>query len=187
MDNIIEEYPKRPVRYQYIDGIYEICCGLLLLGMVLLSHLWLAMLTVIIVCGQIVIKKKVIYPRTGYVRLRGVGIKPWIWGIISAAIALVAVFAFRRFSYSLTVLLASAGWAFIYAYMGRLARMDNIWRWLAVLAMILGPTGISLLPLDRQKIDALGIGFIALIFLTSGSIVFLLYLRRTRSPEQVVE
>lgn len=187
MADTVEGYAKRPVGYMYVDGIYEMFMGIVFLGTVLLDPVWSIVLAVIAYGSTCFLKKRITYPRTGYVKLQSQTTKAWMGGIAGAAAAVGAFFAFRGASRTLMVLLIAAIWAFLYAYISRLAKLDCAWRRVVTLAMVAGPVFISLLPLTRPAADRMGIGFVALLFLVSGAITFVLYLHRSHPPEQVAE
>jgi hypothetical protein len=208
MMNKIDDYVQRPVRYRNIDGLWEMGLGLLTSGISLLDYLrmsaptnsvwhWrgasalgIAVLGFVVFYGVRILKKRITYPRTGFVKYRGLAGKPWITGAIAGAIAIATAIFFwflsRRFHFTLsvTVALASGGWGFLYALA---TKPDAVWRWIVFSVILVGPVAISTLPLDRLWLDTLPIGFLGLTFLVSGGITLYLYLRRTRPPEQEAE
>jgi hypothetical protein len=135
--------------------------------------------------GSGILKKRITYPRTGFVKYRGLAGKPWLASLLACAIAIpVTIFSyllFRHSSASVIVAVAAAGFGFLYV-LG--SRLDAAWRWVVLVVMVVGPVAISTLALDREWQHALSIGFLGLTYFLSGVIAFCLYLRRTRPPEQ---
>jgi prepilin signal peptidase PulO-like enzyme (type II secretory pathway) len=108
--------------------------------------------------------------------------KPWIAGAIAGALGFaLSIFALARSSFSLTVAVASAMFGLLYA-LG--TRLDAGWRWIVLLMIVVGLVAISALPLDREWLGALSIGFLGLILFVDGGITLYLYLHRTRPQEQ---
>jgi len=203
MFDTVDDYVHRPMRYRNIDGIWEMGCGFQWLGFAVLEMLrarapensvwhWrgtLALsflaLTAAIFYSVRVLRKRITYPRTGFVKYRDLAPKPWIMGAIGLVIGIaVYTFVFRRFSFSLTVGVASAMFGLLYV-LG--TRLDEWWRWVVLVVLVGGPVAISTLPLDRQWLDALSVGFMGLTLFVDGGITLYLYLRRTRPPKQEAE
>ncbi len=208
MSDKLDDYARRPVRYKYIDGIWEIGIGFMWLTMPLLEKSlksaprdsvwhWRGMLGLsaalvgfVVLCGVRVLKKRITYPRTGFVKYRGLAGKPWVTGAIAGAIAIpVAIsfaFLWRHFRFSETVVVAvvSAMWGLLYAFA---TRLDRAYRWVVLGVMVAGPVAISTLPLDHEWLGALHNGFMGLTLFVSGVITLYLYLRRTRPAEQEAE
>jgi len=183
MADEIDGYVKRPVGYMYVDGIYEMFMGVVFLGYSFLDPVWVMLLTVIAYGSTHILKKRITYPRTGYVRLRSYRKKAWIAGIAGFVVAFGVWFAFRGAAYSILVLGTAVIWAFLYSYITILAHLENAWwRWMVTLAMIVGPVFASLHSEDR-----LGMGAVGFLFLISGAITFALYMRRTHPPQEVAE
>jgi hypothetical protein len=189
MADEIDGYVKRPVGYMYVDGIYEMFIGVLFLGWALLDPVWIILLAVIAYCSTHVLKKRITYPRTGYVRLQSSGKKAWMGAIAGFAVAFGLVLFLRSAAETPMVLVTSAIWAFLYAYITRLARLEFAWRWIVTLAMIVGPVCVSLLPSESLPAGRLrlGNGLVGLLFLVSGAVTFALYMRRTHPPQEVTE
>jgi hypothetical protein len=191
------------MRYKNIDGIWEMGIGFLCVMMVLLekslrsaprNSIWhwrgtlalcIALLGFVVLCGKRVLKKRITYPRTGYVKYRGLAGKPWLAGLIAASTAMPAALLFylllRHTRYSVTAAVLSVILGLLYA-LG--TRLDEAWRWVVLAVIILGPVAISMLPLDRGSLQGLPTAFIGLTYFVSGVITLTLYLRRTRSAEQ---
>jgi hypothetical protein len=201
----LDDYARRPVRYKYIDGIWEMGAGFLLLGFAALGRLqasapqkplhWrvtaavsVAALGLLVFYGERLLKKRITYPRTGFVKYRGLAGKPWIAGVIAGALAIPAtifsVILWRHLTYSVMVAVESAMLALLYALATRLAEP---WRWVVLAVMIGGPVGISTLPLDHQWLGALHLGLLGLTLFVSGTIALYLYLHRTRPAEEAAE
>lgn len=203
----VDDYARRPMRYQNIDGIWEMGIGFQWLGMMLLLQLWEGrwrslpgnsvwlwrggfvlsnvVLLLVVVYGQKALKKRITYPRTGFVKYRSSRAKSWIAGVIGGVVGVsAAIFLLRHFTFSGTVAVGSAMWGLFYAFA---TRLDEAYRWVVLVVMVAGPVAISTLPLHRQWLDMLPMEFLGLTLFVSGGITLCLYLRRTRPPEQEAE
>ena len=118
MANQIDEYAKRPIRYQNIDGLNELGIGILWMTLPLLEFFnktaasgsfWhrrttffvcVAAFTVALLYGHKALKKRLTYPRTGYVKYRQTRTRVFaslfVAGAVAVAVALATVFALRR-------------------------------------------------------------------------------------------
>jgi len=81
-------------------------------------------LTVIAYGSTHILKKRITYPRTGYVRLRSYRKKAWIAGIAGFVVAFGVWFAFRGAAYSILVLGTAVIWAFLYSLYNLLAHLE---------------------------------------------------------------
>jgi hypothetical protein len=206
MANQIDDYVKRPVRYQNIDGLGELSAGILLMLLPLLAFLqetaapgsiWhynatflvcIATLGFIVLYGPKVLKKRITYPRTGYVKYRSTRTRGWIGGLAGAAATIATVLVLRRLApHSFEVLgmaILSAMWGLFYAFG---TRMDEGWRWVMLLALIVVPPVVKTLPMGRLWSGKLPFVLQGLIFFLSGVITLALYLRWNPVPEQGAE
>jgi hypothetical protein len=209
MTNQIDDYAKRPIRYRNIDGLSELAIGLLWVLAPLLEiftktapsgSLWhgktpllvcFAALACVVVFGPKALKKRLTYPRTGYVKYRRTRSRVWrlAGGVLAAAVvALAAAFLLRRYaspsSKVMLIALTSAGWGGIYA---GITRLDAAWRWVALGVLVVAPPAVTALPLHPVWRDGLPIIALGLVFLVSGAISLALYLRRNPVPEQAAE
>jgi hypothetical protein len=194
------------MRYQNIDGTWEIGVGFLFLTMTFLEKslrgappntVWhwrgtvllsLALLGFVVLGGVRALKERFTYRRTGLVKYRGLAGKPWLIVLISAAIgvplALLSNLLMRHSKLPIPVAVGSAMWGLFYAFA---TRLEEAWRWVVLVIMVGGPVAISTLPLDREWLETLSAGFLGLTLLVSGGIAFYLYLRRTPPPEREAE
>jgi hypothetical protein len=85
---------------------------------------------------------------------------------------------------TVAVVVASAAWGLMYAL---ITRMDAAWRWFFLVAMIVGPPAVAMLPLGQLWSGYLPFVLQGLIFIVSGVIALTLYLRRNPVPEQGAE
>jgi hypothetical protein len=197
----IEEYLKRPARYNMIDGTNEIGIGLIMSGMVLFNWLhaispedsvwhWnffpvlcLWMLCVALLGAGAVFKRRVTYRRTGFVRYRAsAGLKGIIEGMVGGAIGVAAVYALSmRHTEHAMALLGGLGMAALYAYA---TNLDRPWRWPVLVLIALGPRAVYVLPLNGRAQDNVGTSLIGLCWLLSGAITLCTYLRNTELPQQ---
>jgi hypothetical protein len=194
------------MRYKNIDGIWEIGIGFMGLTMPLLENslksaprnsVWhwhgtlglsVALLGFVVLCGVRVLKKRITYPRTGFVKYRGLAGKPWVVSAIAGAIAIpvtiYSVFLWRHLPFSVMVAVESSMWGLLYAFA---TKLDRAYRWIALVVMVAGPVAISTLPLDHEWLGGLHVGFLGLTLFVSGVITLYLYLRRTQPAEQEAE
>jgi hypothetical protein len=198
MSQLVDDYLKRPARYQFVDGVYEMAIGLMLMALVPLNRLdksvsyklisltWILFIYGAISYGVYALKKRITYPRTGYVRYKRSCANRWIAGLAGFAVAVGVGILFRRFRHAAIVFpfpeSMAVFWALLYALM---TRIDQGWRWIAILAMIGGPVLVSTSPLEPRWVNALSTGFLGLVVFASGVATFILYLHRTRPPEEV--
>lgn len=204
MHNQPDEYVWRPMRYQNIDGIWEIGIGFMWLAFPLLegslrntprNSLWhwhwrgaflsIALVGFVVMFGVRALKNRITYPRTGFVKYRGLAGKAWLTGLIACAIsvsvAILVAHLWHHLRFSAWVALYSAGWGLLYAL---LTRMEGGWRWVLLAAMVVGPVAISTLPLDGYWLEDLPVAWIGLTYFVSGVIALCLYLRRTQPAEE---
>jgi hypothetical protein len=138
--------------------------------------------------GQKSLRKRITYPRTGYVKYREVGTRVWRGWLTAGGIAVACVYIFRHtkphFFEIAAVALASAAWGLIYALV---TRLEAPWRWIVLAALIVAPQVVATLPLGQLWSDKLPFMLQGLILFVSGAITLALYLRRNPVPEQVGE
>jgi hypothetical protein len=148
----------------------------------------MALLGFVVLFGVRALKKRITYPRTGFVKYRGLAGKPWLLVLITGAIAMPMGILFnlllRHSRYSVNAALISVMWGLLYAFA---TKLDEAWRWVVLAVIVSGPVVISELPLDPLWLDMLPFGFLGLIFLVSGGIALCLYLRRSQPPKKEAE
>jgi len=205
----------RPERYANIDGTGEMIFGLMLLGFALAGYLeaslpgsaskWARVaviyLGLILVLGlgywvRRGIKKRITWPRTGYVAYPRGGKSWWL--------PRVRIFATLVFGLSLAFAVGIARWRHLIS-MGN-ARVDgltvfsvvmygcwvsrmgkeNWWKWLVWFFMILGVVTIALMvPGDFNNWDRPPVLLMGLLWLGSGTVTLYSYIRHTKpsNPE----
>jgi hypothetical protein len=214
MTTQIDDYAKRPIRYQNIDGLGELGIGVLWTGFALLLSLLrttpsssfryayvtvlvclLALSFALFYCRS-ALKRRLTYPRTGYVKYRNTRIAGWkIAAGMLAGFALwfafdVVMRHFAAHSYQTGLIVwTSAGMTLLYIFV---TRMDAAWRWVVLAALIAAPAVVATLPLRHSRLDTFSLWldiFIveSLIFIVSGVIALTFYLRRNPVPEQGAE
>jgi hypothetical protein len=208
MANQIDDYVKRPIRYLHIDGLGELVFGVMWTGFILLGSLlkaapsgsfWqvyaaflvcLAALTFGLLYGYKALKKRITYPRTGYVKYRRAGkrvrrIAGMLTGLATGFATNFVLRPFASQSYETALMVwTSVGWGLLYIFV---TRMDEAWRWVVLVALIVAPPVVATLPLGRLWLHTLPFVLQGLIFFVSGAIALALYLRRNPVPEQVAE
>jgi hypothetical protein len=210
MSNSIDDYVKRPIRYQNIDGLDELFLGFLWIALQLLDffHLTAAsgsvwrsnatfflcvgVLAAVCLYGHKSLKSNITFPRTGYVKYRRSATGVWLRGSIAAAVAvgvaLATVFVLQRLGPDSSEIgkmaLTSGGWALFYIY---ITRMDAAWRWVVLLAMLVVPPLAAAFPIGRLLSGNLPFVLQGLIFFVSGLIGLTFYLHRNPLPEHGAE
>lgn len=205
MNAVIDEAPRRAIRYWYNDGLAEIGVGLLFL----LVAAWFAVeglapagslppsfsalgLPVIVVGGMIafgllvrVIKQRLTYPRTGYVAYpRTPPLRRWLAGVIGGAISFLLVLFLAARPDWMTALPALQGTA-IAAILLLLSLRSGVLR-LAVEGLLALGAGliVSVVGTGTSIGAALVFGTTGVASLISGVFVLAHYLRTTTRPAE---
>jgi hypothetical protein len=206
----------RPRLYYNVDGLGELGGSVMCLGFALV--LWLRIhssadsvwhqISIVVFLGLIflirpgiqAVKKRITYPRTGFVEYR----KQWHTSAISAAssaaVAVGLAFVFRR-HWDISALASMTGLAFAASYSYHFARAVR-WKWVFAGVIAAASFVIALLPADvlgalgggspaaRPDLARLG-GTMLLsllvwgtMLLISGGLSLWLYLRHTQAPVQ---
>jgi hypothetical protein len=220
----VESLMKRPKAYYNIDGTGELGMGFMCLAFAQLIWLqlntpkdsiwnqmyvlfiWVGLMVAIIHFGTRAIKNHITYPRTGFVAYRK---QSRIWtAIVAFVIGALASVGFVLATHSLRHIVMpifflglffAAGYAFGVARSGGVNALFR-WKWVVVLAQVLGSLTIAVLPGDLTAALAYGpsvpAGFSAssagafllwlmlygTLLLISGAISLWLYLRHTQAP-----
>ena len=186
---IIRDYADRPRRYLNAGGLLELYWGLWMLGASLLvvvgrsaPRAWHGAFVIGLVAwpalvgiGMRVVRRSVIYPRTGSVQYLRPPLKPREY---LAAVAAIAGFSFLFAWYGRLFLLAAVITIFLTAMYAALSRLDRIWKWAILLAMAASP----LIP--RWAAPMAWIGLLGLLWTTSGAVTFWQYLRGSRALKE---
>ena len=206
----VQSYLEQPKRYYNIDGLGEISIGVMMLGFALISwlqastpkvSLWnrqssffvcAALMLIVIDHGAKAGKKRITYPRTGFVEYRRdakARMAPMVLGAVTAA-----AFGFLM-KYGRVNPAAVAGMIVVQ------------WKWLTVAVLAVGSGAIASLPTgllasiardavagpkSRFTPDMVGSWLIEALFIgatigVSGGITLLRYLRETQAPEGAAE
>ena len=205
MANQIDDFVKRPMRYQNVDGLNELGAGVIWTGLVLLlllrdiapsGSIWhtraafaiggVVLLIVVRYCQRI-LKKRITYPRTGYVKYRQSRARAnaiaCAVGVAAASAVWLIVVGFDHHPFEAAqIASASVGWGATYVI---LTRIDAAWRWAFLGALTAVPPIVATLSLSHLWLDI----FLSdgLILTTSGVIALTFYLRENPVPEQVAE
>jgi hypothetical protein len=220
----VESLLKRPKAYYNIDGAGELGMGFMCLGYALIIWLqmhtpkdsiwnqmymlfiWVGLMVAIIHFGTKAIKNHITYPRTGFVAYRA---QNRIWtAIIASVVSALSVAGLVLAAHShrhivmpvfFIGLFFAAGYAFGIARSGGVNALFR-WKWVVVLAQVIGSLLIALLPEDLTAalsggsslpawFSASSAGAFLLwlmlygtLLLISGAISFWLYLRHTQAP-----
>jgi hypothetical protein len=221
----VDSLLKRPKAYNNIDGTGELGMGFMCLAFAPLIWLqlhtpkdsiwnqqyvlfiWVGLMVTMIYLGIMAIKNYITYPRTGFVAYRT---QNRIWRMIVAFVVsalsdvglALAVHSHRHIVMPVFFLglFFAAGYAFGIARSGGVNALSR-WKWVVVLAQVLGVLLIALLPEDLTAalsgsslpagISASSAGAFQLwlmlygtLLLISGAISFWLYLRHTQAPSE---
>ena len=230
MDDL-DKLLNRPLDYYNVDGVAELSQGLMFLSaflliwllshgpQILLHQVWA--FTFALVISQLImqpvidfgskaIKKHITYPRTGFVeyRTRLMTKRGWEFLAIAfgaASFLFVGMIAVARHDLSVFSLVPMFGFVFAVRYL-RFARTAH-WKWMVLLAMIAGASGVGALPLQLldslagrlglqsaiqskagaalyRAIGAIWLEFamVGALFMLSGAVTFWFYLRHTQAP-----
>jgi hypothetical protein len=207
----LESLLNRPKAYYNIDGVGELAIGFMCLAGSLLAWLqanapkgsvWHGMPALIIYFGSMclilhygpkAIKKRITYPRTGFVEYpkRDTLWRPMTLGaVVSAALSAGSIVGLRR-HWNMTTPVSLIGLLFAASYAYGIARTVR-WKWAAAWVVALGSIVIAALPADvvgalaghSSVRGAFLLTFIlyGTVLLVSGGISFWLYLRHTEAP-----
>ena len=208
---------NRPKAYYNIDGVGELGTGFMCLGYALLQWMqlhsprqavWNQMYTLFIYVGVMAalihygskaVKRRITYPRTGFVayRTRDTVWRPMIVGCAASVLASTGLVVALRSHWDVTPA-CFIGLLFAGIYAFGIARTVR-WKWAVVWTMAFGSLVIGLLPPDRLGVLAGRYGVAASVpaplvaylltmtlfgalLLISGGISFCLYLRHTQAP-----
>jgi hypothetical protein len=212
---------NRPKSYYNVDGVGELGIGFMCLSFAFLSwmqlrapehSLWnkpytfvafILAMNAVIKYGSEAIKKRITYPRTGFVeyRKRDAVWIPLIAGAVAAAAIAMLVAVARRAHWQLVAPASLIGLLFAASYAYSVARTVH-WKWVVAIAMAIASVWIAVLPPERIAAviahswtarlfppKAIGAFLINLtlygaLLLLSGGISFALYLRHTQAPGQ---
>jgi hypothetical protein len=230
MNNELQDYMGRPKRYENIDGTGEIYMGLMILGFGLLNYLqtvlpkdslwstngfagllfmYLILIPVLALgyWGGKAIKKRITWPRTGYVAYGVAGAdakaKKAFWSVMLAVAIIAAVIAAgmaglvaleRRHLGAMTGL-AGVGyvvylafWVPLYAFWVWRMGGGHPWKWLVLLFMALGLLVIGLIgPGNIIEVARPVMLFVGLVWVMSGGATLYSYLRHTKPPAPQAE
>jgi hypothetical protein len=201
----VEEYIKRPLRYNQIDGLGEVFVGISFLVWPLFDYIrtlapedsawhWrytsaifaLALLA-FVVAGSAVLRRRITYRRTGYVKYRSLRLKTALISVASMCVAMVVALLLARWHVLLhghgIELLGGLAMAALYGFA---TKLDHLWRWIIAAVLAFGPFTVDLMLLQTRGRDDLSAGVIGVCWLVSGAITFCLYLRHTQ-PTQDAE
>lgn len=215
MKDELQNYMGRPKRYDNIDGTGEMCMGLGMLGFTLLGYLYavlpensmwrhgmagMLLMPAVLVpvlgsCywGAKAIKRRITWPRTGYMALGGGGtsrrramaalaaLATVIGGIIALGVACLKRLDGRHDWIGLAWMGNGAIYAALYAFWIYRMEKDRPWKWLVLLFMVLGLLAIVLVaPGDIVGWRWLMLLFIGLTWLGSGGASLYWYIRHTQ-------
>lgn len=202
----IQDYLGRPARYCNIDGVMEISAGLGWLGlgmwvwipsiaprasiwqsMWILLPLFLAWMW-LVNSGSQAFKRRVTYPRTGFVSYpagnrKAPGAQVFLLAAVAGATASALVYLMARKGLQ-PILLVGGPLTVCY---GVMARPLFAWKWAILTLMAAGTLGLIFLPGGFHQQMAIGMAFYSGMYMVSGLITLTLYLRRSKPAGQVAE
>lgn len=211
----LRDYLKRPRLYDNIDGTAEMSMGLMVLAFYLMycleqmnyldhvlsatwpqAHVFKGMLLLVLVALPMVlagrwvtklIKKRITYPRTGYVVQRKAGkstvVVLVVAALVSAGFAALSAFSYRRHDPAAMSLIWAAAMAGSYgAFVFRLSR-EHLWK--LIIAALMS-AGLLLLAImqggSRAEFMGPAMLLVALTWLASGALTLAVYVKRTHLP-----
>ena len=205
----IRDYVKRPKLYENIDGTGELFFGIMYLGFWVGSYLEALMpaesfwgkghpghFVIMIPLGLVLgagywatrtIKRRITFPRTGYVAQRAGGLGARVlMGLkaagISAAICLVFAILARGHDIGaerIAIVVCIVG---PYAAIAILASRGHRWKWALAVGLALAVTGLASTTRPGSPFLHPAILITGLVWLASGGITLLLYIRSTKAP-----
>lgn len=201
------DYSKRLIRYNATDGIDEMFVGFLFLLLPSLTHIanvapegsvwrWKpslliadALLLVFLFLARKLLKERITYQRTGYVKFRYSKLRGVIGSVIGFVVAggiLIYVSRVSPAEHRDLVLLGlgSALWAGFYLYfLVFRAGLHRIYRYAVAILLAVGPIAVYTIFSHVRDISTLSSTVPGGCFLLSGIITFWLYLHNTK-PRQ---
>jgi hypothetical protein len=201
----IQEYLCRPARYANVDGVTEMTAGLTWFGFAMVAwvpslvskrsvwpvvvswvllYVWFAVLHF----GSKAFKKRVTYPRTGFVsyppaqRRRTRTVAFFVAMAVSAALGFLAVR--KHLQLLQPALLIGPCMTLSYYW---LARPILPWKWAILALMAAGAVGLVFLPGGSRTQASVGLVFYGAMYVVAGLITLALYLRHSQPAEQVAE
>jgi hypothetical protein len=212
-DSQIKDYTRRPNRYENIDGTVEILFGASALGFWLAgeiaphlpaTHFWKHNLIGVMIpiygslalCWAVaglvnrLIKRRITFPRTGYVAQPKCANKPraayffCAVGLASALIGILVYQAQRHHAFGAMRIAGIAMFAGTYALTVRTQSREHRWKLLVAIGMALGLIALQyVMPAARnEEFLHLGMLMVALTYFASGVATLVLYIRRTHPP-----
>jgi hypothetical protein len=158
-------------------------------------------MSAVIKYGSEAIKKRITYPRTGFVEYRkrdAVWIPLIVGAVVALAVAVLLAIA-RRAHWQLVAPASLSGILFAASYAYGVARTVH-WKWIVAIAMTIASVWMALLPPERiatviahswtarlfppKAVGAflINLAIYGVLLLLSGGISFALYLRGTQAP-----
>jgi hypothetical protein len=203
VDTQIDDYLRRPGRYDNIDGLIEVTWGVLLLGLGFWA--WMASITLrgsffhhwynmtafvaLVVAGthfgRQFVKRRVTYARTGFVvpikcASRWLAIGVAFGTAVGTSVAMVALM--KHSGPATEAIVLWLGNALFYAVV---AKLDQAWKAGVLFVMTFGLLAVVLVSPGETATELFCLLFFGLCWVASGSITFGLYLRHSHPPEPV--
>ena len=205
----VDRMLARPKIYYNVDGVGELGMGFTCLAFSLLGTMqlhapkgsvwhsmylfviYVGLMLVIVKYGSLAIKKRITYPRTGFVEYRKKSmISRFVIGGAVGGLTTVGICIAVQRHWDLTTLASLFGLLFAGGYIYGAARTVR-WKWSVALAMAFVSVLVSVYPRIWFWVDDTWIGAYWLTFmldgalmLISGGISFWLYLLHTQAPAQ---
>lgn len=214
MTDGLREIAARPKRYENVDGTTEMSFGLMILALTLMSYLtsiaekhailpsglegylllMAGTLLPFIFIGTVLtraIKKRITYPRTGYVAYRRItGENRWrtalfAIGLAAASAALASLTPLIQRNHDSSVVRAAMIFGFLapYAFFVLNMSREHPWKKYVILAMATGLLTIAfLVPGSTEQLSRPVMVFSAAAWLASGAATLGVYIRHTHAP-----
>jgi len=210
-DSQINDYVMRPKRYENIDGTPELFMALMYLGCGWLGSelesllpagsfwgkghpghlvimLWFGLVLAAGFWGIRLIKRHVTHPRTGYVAQRQCGKAPLalvalLAGLIAAAVSLTLALLLKAHSLETARIAIVALSVAPYVLFAIFANRGEVWKWVLAAGFAIGLTDLAITLPSSQPLLHQAILVTGLVWLLSGAVTLLLYIRRTHTPQ----
>ena len=208
MAESILDYEKRPIRYNAIDGVDEMLLGLLFLALFLLMHLvaiapagsvwhWKpallianALVFVLFLVSRKLLKQRITYRRTGYVKPRYSKVRAAVGGIVGMVVGgVVTIYVLKALRppqrEPIMLVLNGLLWAGFYLYFYIIkTQLYRAYRYVIASAIAIAPILVYSAFSKVRDISTLSQAVLGACFLISGVITFWSYLRNTKPADE---
>jgi len=199
MNPQVDDYLSRPVRYQNIDGLFQVMWGTAQMGQG--AFFWLASVTPLdsflhwvymgvlgllfagLYFGRKYVKRHVTYARTGFAEPLRRSVQPWALAVamlLSVGMVIVLRVFLKHLGPTGVATVICLANALLFAFV---TRLDQFWKSASLCAMTLGTLAIALIVPDRLTMERWYLLVNGFCWAATGATTFILYLRHSHPPE----